>query len=122
MASAFEALHCFLQQPSWVSLCLRGNSEDGLSMPILDLHAACSRMDAPLRARLTAGACLTQLCRAEEVRQHQPGLTVQINYHQQALSNSSMAVLVDVMEQAVKVSLSLFNCYCEMLCVADATA
>ena len=54
-------------------------------MPILDLHAACSRMDAPLTPRLTAGSCLTQLCRAEEVRQHQPGLTVPPTGAQQQL-------------------------------------
>ena len=74
-------------------------------MPPLRLHAAMTCVDDQLTAKLTAGACLAQLCQVTAVyRQHQPDVDVHTSYREQAASTGFMAALLDVLEQGVQVS------------------
>ncbi|KAL3131854.1 hypothetical protein ABBQ38_007567 [Trebouxia sp. C0009 RCD-2024] len=102
MTSAFQALYCFLQQPEWIDLCLRGGPGGGIDMPPLCLHAAISCVKDQLTARLTAGACWAQLCHLAVRRQQQPDVPVHTPYCEQAASSECMAALVDVLAQGVK--------------------
>ena len=106
MASALDAFYCVIQQPVWANLCLRGNPTNPHSRPVaVHLHAAITRTSEHVTAQLTAGACLTQLCKAEVVyKQSNPGVRVRSLYCQQAMETGCMAALVGVMEQAVHVS------------------
>lgn len=110
MTSAFQALYCFLQQPEWIDLCLRGGPGGGIDMPPLCLHAAISCVKDQLTARLTAGACWAQLCHLAVRRQQQPDVPVHTPYCEQAASSECMAALVDVLAQGVKVSCWFEEC------------
>lgn len=106
MAQALEAFFCLIQQPAWVPWCLRGDPAAPDPMPhAVNLHAVIIHTSEQVTAQLTAGACLTQLCKAEEEYYGaQPGLRMQNPYCRQARSDGCMPALVDVMDKAVQVA------------------
>ena len=75
-------------------------------MHAVNLHGAISHEGRDLTAQLAAGACLTQTCMAETLYvQPENAQALCSFYCEGARQNGSMAVLVHILDRAVKVGL-----------------
>ena len=108
LVPALDAFYCFLYQPAWMTLYLVEmlENEDRLRG---NQHAAIADEDMLLTARLAASACLTLICAAEAVYSQQDFPLHNPTFSELAERRGSMAVVVHIMEQAVKVK-DLLTC------------
>ena len=106
MALAFEAFYYFLNQEVWMSMFLRGQQKDGEIVCGVDLHEAIIATEGELSAQLAAGACLTYICVCEALSgDYEQDIVFPNLYCPLVRSNRSMAAVVHIIEQAVKVRL-----------------
>ena len=122
MPEAFDVFYCFLHQLTWTAYYLQGEQEDGSLLFAVDLHGAISREGRDLTAQLAAGACLTQICRAEhEYLQSEKNTVLYNSCLEEARQNGSMAILTHILERAVKVG---FPCiaFSQMICAFHTAA
>ena len=121
MDSAYEAFYCFLHQPEWMALYLRGQQDNDQRTPAVDLHEAIINTAGWLPNHLTAVACLTLICKAE-AKYGDCELGARFHSLRCPLVRFSgcMAAVVHTIEKAVKVGLlprcSCMQCQCCLGC------
>ena len=108
MVAAFDTFYCFLQQPLWMAYYVKAEHEYGEPTHAVDLHGAINHRDGDLTAQMAAGACLIQICMAENLDPEQDSVPDN-QYLQEARQNGSIAALVHRLELAVKVGLSFLE-------------
>ena len=106
MVAAFDVFYCFLHQPLWMTYYMKGEREYGEPIHAVDLFGAISQKEGDLTAQLAAGACLLQICMAENHPSEQDSVLNNPSL-EEARQNGSMAASVHALELAVKVRLTL---------------